>query len=324
MKNVQFAFGGILVFAGVLFVIYSLLQGTPIPSFTTETDTPIPILTSQSDASDTNTPTPEPTDTPTNTPAVEIPNDTPTPPEVTTQNEAATSTSTLSSEPSDTPLPQPSPPTNTPTPEPPANTQVTTDDAPQPATPTNTPQLATNVPVTIVDTSTPTLTPIPTLPSISQQPAVTLGISQPDEYTPNTNDWLLRWKPWTPSADVPAGWFYLVSFSKQGNSNEVFLTRKVLSTEACNDNQGWCVYSIDIVDDLPADERSCYPYWDVVVMIDANSVSCPPERLWGDMCRLTKFPAEQQALGTSRPGSCPGGSSSGGGSQGGRGDPDNW
>jgi hypothetical protein len=81
------------------------------------------------------------------------------------------------------------------------------------------------------------------------------------------------------------------------------------------DNVDWLTYSFDI-GKLPRDTRSCYPYWDVIVAIDADQVDCPLGQLdWQGICRLSAFSPNQQSLATSPPGMACGGSS--GGSRGG-------
>jgi hypothetical protein len=153
-------------------------------------------------------------------------------------------------------------------------------------------------------------TPIPLLPAVvidDQETQQERRADGKDHYR------LLRWKPW--SGEAPDGWYYVIRFLPGEDVNAVFFAEIVPADAAVTGqgaNEGWLTYSFDIYH-LPAnDPRSCYPYWDVIVGIDAERVNClPKERDSEGICRLTEFSEIQQYLATAPPGTCPSGSHSG-------------
>lgn len=245
----------------------------------TNTFTPVPISTPTSTSTPTATSIPTPTSSPTinlsHTPT-ESPTPTPSMINTSTPTDIATPINVLTHTPTLIPV------------ETPAST----------LTPTNIP----------ISTSTPTTppTPFPLLPAVVIDDQET----QLDKTKlPANNYRLLRWKPW--SEEAPEGWYYLISFLPANNPDSVFFTKKVHKEEITHGegaNVDWLTYSFDILE-LPENIDSCYPYWDVVIVID-GLVNCPTERSPRGICRLTEFSERQQALATERPGVCPGGGSS--------------
>lgn len=153
-------------------------------------------------------------------------------------------------------------------------------------------------------TLTPTSTPIPLLPAViidDQETQQEIRDDGKNHYR------LLRWRSW--SGDAPDGWYYVIRFLPAGDRNSVFYT-EVIRAEAAKpgegEHEGWLTYSFNIYN-LPDESNSCYPYWDVIVGIDAGRVNCiPEERNWNGICRLTKFSEIQQYLATERPRTCSG------------------
>jgi hypothetical protein len=195
------------------------------------------------------------------------------------------------------------PPTSSPTSTPmSADIPILTPTREQTATPTfeSTAEPTTKATTEFTPTSIPT--PISLLPAViidDQETQQERRADGKDHYR------LLRWKPW--SGEAPDGWYYVIRFLPANDPNSVF-TATIVSTDAAiqghGENAGWLTYSFDILS-LPNNEMSCYPYWDVIVGIDASRVNCSPlERNWKGICRLTHFSEKQQALATARPGTC--------------------
>ncbi|MDM8519778.1 hypothetical protein QUF64_07005 [Anaerolineales bacterium HSG6] len=129
--------------------------------------------------------------------------------------------------------------------------------------------------------------------------------------------WRLRWKPFNPPVSLPDGWYYTVRFLKT-DINTPFLVKPLMPNQLENrpEHGDWLVYSFYLYD-LPNDEvNGCYPYWDIIVVIDADLVNCSDGRSYNGVCRLTRFPLNQRSLGTQYPGACPTGGGGGDGSRG--------
>ncbi|MDM8520156.1 hypothetical protein QUF64_08920 [Anaerolineales bacterium HSG6] len=243
-----------------------------------------------------------------------------------------TPTSTNAPIPTFTPIPTDTPTaTNTPTPSPTVPTATSTPNATETAIAQAATQQAIQTQTAEVKPPTPTATvptPIPLYSALHIEdcgPGITHETCN-SAFLLNGSNVPIRWKPWNAPDNVPNGWYYLLSFSKKGNSSDVFLSIPVSNPETMEN--GWIGRTIDIYEDFDGKgENGCYPYWDVIVVIDVNQVNCSEEQLINKtMCQLTGFPRQsdettatfQRGLGTAAPGACPGGGG-GSGSQGGRG-----
>ncbi len=147
---------------------------------------------------------------------------------------------------------------------------------------------------------TPTPTPLPTFSAVIIDDKPTEQEIRPDG---KDHYRVLRWWPWSDKA--PDGWYYVIRFLPQYDPNAAFKPVMVPLNAAIpghEENEGWLVFSFDILT-LPNDPRSCYPYWDVMIGIDADRVNCPKERIWDGICRLSAF-SKQRSLETARPNTC--------------------